>query len=203
MWLSFKFRSPAHHTQHLVLVLKGLIIHYYECSWYFRNWHTLATVSTQKGGCCWKWSLQRRKNPWISWHFSINLRYKTCYTVCVLAHVCVHVHARMCVCICTHVCMHMHTCLCVCVCVCVCVREREREREREIWAGYIVHMGRKVDISFLHGETWHMGKNAYIVLKCILNVAEHWNWNPEALDRVHGWAFMNVLYCTVVLCRTS
>jgi hypothetical protein len=26
MWLSFKVGSPAHHTQHLILVLKGLII---------------------------------------------------------------------------------------------------------------------------------------------------------------------------------
>jgi hypothetical protein len=26
MWLSFKVGSPAHHTKHLILVLKGLII---------------------------------------------------------------------------------------------------------------------------------------------------------------------------------
>jgi hypothetical protein len=26
MWLSFKVRSPAHHTKHLILVLNGLII---------------------------------------------------------------------------------------------------------------------------------------------------------------------------------
>ena len=49
-----------------------------------------------------------------------------CVRVCVCAHMCVCVPARVCVC----VCVHAYVCVCVCpcayVCVCVCVRVRAR-----------------------------------------------------------------------------